>query len=90
MCRLELDRVVVHFGREGIWSLAEVGSTFVLVGEVGVRNCRLVVVRKLLGPEHGLLELVLVPGLGRGLVLELGVGAVAAQVELGLVAHAAC
>lgn len=87
---LELDRVVVRFGREDTWSLVEVGSTFVLVDGVEARSCRLVVVRRLLEPGHELLELALVPELGRGLVLELGAAVAAEQVGPGPVERAAC
>ena len=68
----------------------EVGNTFVLVGGVEERSWRLVEVRRLLGLGHALLELVLVPALGRELVLELGVAAVAVQVELEPVGRVAC
>lgn len=87
---LELDRVVVRFGREDIWSLVEVGNTFVLVGGTEERSCRLVEVRRLLGLGHALLELVLVPALGHELVLELAVAAVAERVELEPAGRVAC
>lgn len=90
MRRLELDRVVARFGMGDRWGLVEVGNTFVLVGVVEQHSCRLAEVRRLLGLGHALLEPVLVPALGRELVLELGVAAVAEQVELELVGRVAC